>query len=733
MEVWQIIRRISQGVIRRRKRLALLTFFSAFLIFAPLAYFLSKEPPRFQTGATILLESSPNRLPLFQEFSPFRPLPVQLAILQSRSLAESVIDNLQRPSFQDLMENSYYVDYSREIKNAYLRLRGLEPEVEGDPRRRALSELQNGRVTFNSNDHGIVKITAQASRPQVAVDIANTYIEVLVSRTRSFNIDDARVSREFLEQQLADIRRSFRAGEEALRNFTVEHGGIRIPEQSLATVARLSQTENALAEVQAGKKIVQTRLQGLREKLESQKQALAPIAPAAPPRVTPPGVQRLRDQLAQFEGVLLDLRTKYTEEHPRVVLAKDRIAEIQRQIGNIIKETTPLTPAPGAVPPVERIPFAEQVVAIETSFYALAAQEEALRKQVEALRQSLSGLSQNELEYSRLVREVDSNRNLYALLSDKLAAARIREQGDMKVVKVIDPATPPTPAQNQKRLMFVALAVLLATAFGSGVPAAIEWFHGTIETGEDVRSSTGLPVLTVLPRTRSRPPLFTTTRVDGRISENFIFHEALQNLRVAIQFTVRTDRIHTLLITSPLPSEGKSTVVVNLGLALREAGRRVVLVDADLLRPTLHRNIKVKHAGGVVDALHSRRGIVESLSPAGEGMWIVPRGEQLQPTTRGMLATSRLKELLDDLSHEADLVLCDSSPVLLVPDTLFLATAVDAVILVAKAGSTSCNDLARTKALLEGVGAKILGVIINEMPISALSRYYRYYKSYARG
>src|SRR5574337_1704345 len=106
--------------------------------------------------------------------------------------------------------------------------------------------------------------------------------------------------------------------------------------------------------------------------------------------------------------------------------------------------------------------------------------------------------------------------------------------------------------------------------------------------------------------------------------------------------------------------------------------------------------------------------------PVGERMWLVPRGAGLQGQTRGLLATNRLRELVDGLANQGDLVLCDSSPILLLPDNLFLAAAVDGVILVAKAGNTGCRDLARAKSLLDGVGAKIVGVVLNEVPASVL-------------
>jgi capsular exopolysaccharide synthesis family protein len=738
VDVWQIVERLARGIWRRHKRLLVFTLAGALAALLPLAWYLSKEPPRYRTSATVLLETRPDKIPLFQEFSPFRPLPVQLAILKSRSLAEGVLDSLPASSFQDLVENPYYVDYELKVRNWYRRLRGKEPEVES-PQRRALKELQNARVTFDSRGDGIVTIAAEAARSQVAVDIVNTFIEVLISRTRTFNIDDARVSREFLEGQVAEVRKSLAASEGAARAFTLQHGGIKIPEQSQAAIAQLSQTEQALAEARSNRKMVETRLANLRQKLEVQKRTAPPPVPAAAP-VPPPAppsadVQRLRALLSQLETALLEMRTKYTEEHPRIVLVKDRIEEVTRQLGDAVKEVTPLTPAPDAVPPAERVPFQEQILALETSLQVLSAQEDALRGQAQTLRQSLNGLSASELEYSRLTRELESNRNLHAMLADKLTGARIKEQGEMKVVKVIDPAGFPQAVASEKRLRFMGVALFLAVVLGAGGPAAVEWIHKTVEGADDVERATGLPVLAVIPRLRSSRPMFASaiSAANGLGGEVAMFTEALRSLRVAVQLATRADGLRTFMVASPFPSEGKSTLVVNLGLAFREAGKRVVLADTDFLRPTLHRTMKIEPAGGLVEALHSSRRVEDSLAAVGEGMWLASHGKPVPPQALGVLTSNGLPKLIEDLAERADLVICDSSPVLLVPDNLFLAAAVDAVILVAKTGSTRCEDLARAKGLLEGVGARLLGVVLNEVPVSMLRPYRkRYYTTYVR-
>jgi succinoglycan biosynthesis transport protein ExoP len=738
MEAWSILERIARGVLRRRKRLALLTSVAAVIVLLPVAYYVSKEPPRYQASAVALLEAQPERVPVFKELSSERPFPVQMAILKSRSLAEAVVDGLPKASLQELLETSYQVNYWQAISNAYLRWRGIESPTP-NARRRALAELQRARVEFTPwpDKSGIVTISAEASRPQVSVDIVNTYIEALLARTRTFNIDDARVSREFLEQQLTDVKRTMNAAEQALQTFVASHGGVRLPEQWKASADRLGQTEAALAEVVASQKMLQTRLEALRDKADGQRKTVDGKAAATTAHMGSPEIERLRVQLTQLESSLLDLRTKYTEEHPRIRVVKGRIDELMQLLGGALKESVAGAPAPVAVPPAERINFAEQLIALEATYHSMAAREEALRKQADAVRQSLKGLSGGEAEYARLSREVESQRNLHALLSDKLTAARIREQGEMKVVKVIDPASQPVPVGSQRRMLVLAVALGGALCLGVAVPAAAEWLNRTIENEDDAQAATGLPVLAVVPRVRiAGQAAFSSTmsEVGPEPSEQLMFTEAFRSLRVAIELGTRGEPLRSLLVTSAFADEGKSTVVVNLGFALNEAGRRVVLADTDFLRPTLHRVTKIKSSKGLVETLESEQPLEPALVPVNnEGLWLAQRGESFQPRSRGMLGGTRLRELIGEMTTRADFVICDSSPILLVPDNLLLAGAVDGVVLVARAGSTGFRDLERAKMVLEAAGARVLGVVLNQMPAKSLTNHYRrYYNSYVK-
>lgn len=734
MDTRTVLKQVALSLFARRKKWIVLTTLAALVLLVPVAYVLSKEPPRYRTTATILIETrSGDRTPVFQEFSPGRPLPVQLAILQSRLLAASVVEALSKPAIDDLIHNPYGRDYVGDLMDLVGRWRGKEPPT-STPQRRAVSELRRDRVRFvsQSGSSGIVEIQAEASQPQIALDIANTYIEVLLARTRSFNVDDAKSTREYLSQQTAQVSDSLARSETALRSFTLSRGGVQIPAKSTETAQRLSQLETTLAEVLANRNISQTRLTSLKAKLDAMPAAPAPVKPTvAAPAVNPANAGRLRAKLSSLEAQMVEAKTRYNDEHPRVRSLAQQIVEVQRELGDAVKDSTVSSSSAASIPAEDRNAFAEMVAALDTSVVSLTAQENAIREQIAAVRRDLSGLSKDELEYRRLASEVETNRKLSTLLSDKLGAARIREQGEMNVVKVIDPPGFPSTAPNQRRMQFVGLALALALLIGLGAPATAEYFNRPIMGETDVQHLTGLPILTAVPEVKSPKLVFGSSDVQAGSQEDYhLFVDAFRRLRVELQMMDAEVPLRKILVASCLPFEGKSTVVFNLGLAFGEVGKRVIIADADFHRPTLHRIANASARKGFTDLLAGTSSLGDTITPITENVHLAPRGAALTAPARTGLGTARLAQVLGSMSDEADYVLMDSSPILLIPDNLYMAAAADGIVLVVAIGQTRPRDLIRTKAILDRAGTPIVGVVLNRTPVKQLNSYYKQYSGY---
>jgi capsular exopolysaccharide synthesis family protein len=430
---------------------------------------------------------------------------------------------------------------------------------------------------------------------------------------------------------------------------------------------------------------------------------------------------------------MVEAKSRYADDHPRVRSLAQQITDVQRELGDALKDATASNPAVGNVVAVDdRNAFAEMVAALETSVVSLAAQEGALKDQIAAARRDLSGLSKDELEYRRLASEVETNRKLSTLLSDKLGAARIREQGEMNVVKVIDPPSFPATAPNQRRMQFIGLALALALIIGLGAPATAEYFNRPIMGEADVKQLTGLPILAAVPEVEPQNAVFGGSGSQQANSQEdyHLFVDSFRRLRVELQMIAEETPLRRILIASALPFEGKSTVVFNLGLAFGEVGKRVIIADGDFHRPTLHRIANTSPRKGFTDLLAGTTQLTDTITPITDNVQLAPRGSALMAPARTGLGTDRLARILGEMSEEADYVLLDTSPILLIPDNLYMAAAAEGIVLVVAVGQTRPRDLVRTKTILERAGTPIVGVVMNRTPIKQLNSYYRQYSAY---
>ena len=363
MDTRMVAKQVALSLFTRRKKWIVLTMLVTLVLLLPVAYVLSKEPPRYRTTATVLIENKAGRSPVFQEFAPYRPLSVQLAILQSRLLAASVVEALPKASVDDLIHNPYGRDYLADAMEWFDRLRGLVPPAPS-PQKLAVAELRRDRVKFMTQpgNTGIVEI-----RPKRLSLRSPSTSRILTSRccwpepARSMSTT-RRARGSICRSRRVQVSDTLARNEAALRAFTMSRGGIQIPAKSLETAQRLSQLETTLAEVQANKNISQARLVALEG--EARGPAGRPGSRPRPWRPLHPSIrpsaQRLRAKLASLEAQMVEAKTRYSEDHPRVRSLAQQIGEIQRELGDAIKESTASSPGMAAeCPPTTATPLSK--------------------------------------------------------------------------------------------------------------------------------------------------------------------------------------------------------------------------------------------------------------------------------------------------------------------------------------------------------------------------------------
>lgn len=284
--------------------------------------------------------------------------------------------------------------------------------------------------------------------------------------------------------------------------------------------------------------------------------------------------------------------------------------------------------------------------------------------------------------------------------------------------RAIWPGVPisPNPLRN------VVLALLLGGALGVGLAFLLEFLDERWRSPEETEQATGVPSLGVIPASPGIRDGKAGSRPDAVGLEHY------RMLRTNTLHMLADSPSKVIMVTSPGPKEGKTTVCANLGMTLAQAGKRTLILDCDLRRPMMHKFFGLKNTYGVVDALEGGRSPYETWQEPVPGLWVMTAGP-IPPDPAELLGSERFTELLDLLRQEFDYVLMDSSPVQVVSDPAILSSRADGVLLIIDPQKTSKDAIQQTMRSLEIVGASILGTVMNKVKRPKRSSYsvYEYY------
>lgn len=318
-------------------------------------------------------------------------------------------------------------------------------------------------------------------------------------------------------------------------------------------------------------------------------------------------------------------------------------------------------------------------------------------------------------------------RSSYGNVLAQLESIRLAEANARDTITVIEPADPPRNPIRPRPLMNTLLAAVVGAMLGLGTVFLIEYLDDTVKSPDDVARISGLSTVGVIAKQRSDgngPGLITVEQPRSPIAE------AYRAIRTGIQFSSIDKPVRTLVVTSSGPSEGKSTTAANLAVVMAQAGKRVVLIDADLRKPTQHKRWEIANTVGLTGALlfdESHMNFEQLLQKTKvENLWLVTCG-QIPHNPSELLGSQKLVRLAERLLEEFDLLIFDTPPTLAVTDPVVLARAMDGVLVVADADTTREPALAQTLVELERVQAHVLGVVLNKFKARGDSGYYYYY------
>ncbi|NQU73891.1 MAG: polysaccharide biosynthesis tyrosine autokinase [Candidatus Omnitrophica bacterium] len=313
--------------------------------------------------------------------------------------------------------------------------------------------------------------------------------------------------------------------------------------------------------------------------------------------------------------------------------------------------------------------------------------------------------------------------NLRSELAGKLQLSNIR---------ILQYAEVPVNPVGPKRVRGILMAGILGLLMGFALVYLLDYLDNTIRSQEDIEKYINLPYLGHIPSVKSRTHDEYSKRIIVQADPESSLAEALKNIRTGIVFSAPPERLRSILITSTIPSEGKTLVSVNLATTIALDGNKVLLVDSDMRRPTIHNTFKLDNATGLSNYLTGSVSVDLVISKTSvENLSFVSAGPT-PPNPSGLLGSFKMEEFIKEARTRFDRVVIDGPPLIGVSDALILSKLVDGTLLVIRFGTASRDVIARAKQCLQEVGTNIIGVTLNDVDIEKEAYYSRYYHYYSR-
>lgn len=580
----------------------------------------------------------------------------------------------------------------------------------------AMLRTKGGEATY------MLQITSGAPTPDLAIDIANSYAKEFVEFYQQITHQDAIQAREFLESRLEVARAELADIGEEIEAFRRRNPGVP---DAAAVVTEADPLEQERAEVEA--QLLETRA-----KLNSARAQLRTIQPTKVVETgttQSPAVIELQERLAKVEADLAAESAVRTPNHPR-------IAELQAQANSLRQRLAEETGRVLSHRTYERNPLydrlMEQVVELESGAASLAAKLRGLDAAVGRRREKATASAVSSVQLGGLLREQKLAEDRYATLSTAAQQARLNERLTTQAggIRVVDLATEAKgPASKVPHLPYLTvLAILLSIALGIGTALGLEFVDNRVRTSLDAQRLLQLPVTGIVPRAEGSPlelPQATHLRPLSPVAEAYRF------LRTDLLFTARDHPLQSIMVATPKPGHGGTTTISNLAIAMAQAGKRVVLVDADLRRPRLHEIFDMDNECGLSDVLRDGVLVTDALkSTAVDNLLLLTAGSPTKHPSE-LLASDRMRQVLDTLKAYSDFVFFDAPSAIAFADAAILSAIVDGVLIVVRANQAPRGSELQMRGLLNKAKANVIGVVLNdadpEMVDSSFfhSHYYR--------
>jgi capsular exopolysaccharide synthesis family protein len=502
---------------------------------------------------------------------------------------------------------------------------------------------------------------------------------------------------EWLEEELERQRRKVETSERAMASYREEQNAGSLEDRQNIVVARLNQLNDAVTKAKT------TLVQ--KESLFNQVKALTPGAPidSVPAILQNQYIQSLKTQVADLERDRANLSERYGEKHPEIVKINASIKDATRQLDQEL---------------------AKAIDAIRNDYQAAASEETALTASLEEQKSAAMSLGRKNISYTVLERDAQSNRQVYESLLAREKELRVLASSRGNNVRLVEDAEVPGAPFSPNLRRSLMMASLAGLALAVALVFVLGYIDDTIKTPEDIANKLQAPFLGLVPKVKAgQSPLLTPQAPHE-------FGEAFRSLRTALAFSNSSSGSKVILVTSSQPLEGKTTTACNIAIALSLGNERVLLIDADLRRPSVARTLGIESGLGLSHLLTGQSSPRDTVKPTvHSNLWVMTAGHP-PPNPSELLASERMKALLDVKNGWFDWIVVDAPPVLAVTDAVILAPLASGVTFVVRSEMTPHRHVKRALETLLTGQPKLFGIVLNGVDLERNKYYYSRYYGY---
>lgn len=661
----------------------------------------------------------------------------QLQILEGSGLSRRVIETLDlenNPSFTDpqrgkrltVFQNvrkmfglyrppaSDQADLNSNSKNINTLNLGqensLDPDKEIEKLAPLVNLLKNGLIISPVKDSRtttketrLIDIQFTHEDPVLATKIVNTIGDVYVLQNLEQKIQTNASAGDFLQKRVAELQSAIRSGEEQLINYSKQNPNFLLEPGQNTVVQRLTSLNSELGQAENDRIAAQSAYQAATQnQLRSDKDAQ---------------VVTLEAKLSELRQKLAVLKTEYTDSWPEVVLMRKQIEGVENQLSALRQRASDV-----------------QLSVLKEKLVEATSRERELRNNFNSQRANVIKQNEASINYNIIQQEITTNKTLLQSMLESSRTNDVVLSGTPNNVLVADRAVVATTAAGPDRSKNVLLAFLVSLGLGCGLAFLLEWLNDSVHNSDEIENNLGLPLLAAIP---AAPLSFGKRLMPKRLGfgrktaprkdqydlaafEKPEFLEAYVQLRTHIMLSTAGGAPKTILVTSGEESEGKSLTALNLASSLAKTGDKVLLMDADLRCPRINVVKELSNKTGLTTLLIA--GVIDEQlleqtiqKDPFSNLHILTAGERtVNPAN--LLSSEQMRTLITILSQKYKHIVIDSPPVLYFADTTILSTLVDAVIMVIRDNSSSRQSVLKARKMLQSVGARIIGMVMNGIP-----------------